>query len=1511
MSETLQTTSIFLSYARADDEPFVRRLCDDLEARGFTVWFDRNNLRSRGLTFHHEIRDAITAHDRLILIVGPQAAKSEYVRQEWQFAWFDAEKVVTPILRKPRGTTPSNGDYQLIPDELKLLHCEDFRDDTRYAEHLEKLIASLSVPPPKLGQMIGVPSLPANYLSRTELLTDLRAAVRAGLDSTAPLGGTSQHQRLSGIIGRQRIGGMAGMGGIGKSVLACLLAHDRKIREAFPDGIVWVTLGTSPQIEELQRRVHRDLGGAGAFKTAHEGKTQIKQLLANMSVLLILDDAWRKADVEAFDVLGPTCRALITTRDAQLITSLGGTPHLIDLLNDDEALHLLATTIGKETAQLPPDASQLTKECGRLPLALALAGGMIASGMPWAKLLTAFKRHRLEFFVDDQRDNQHHDLLRMIEVSVQALTSGEQSRLVELGVFPGDQTVPETPIAMLWQHTGGLDDFDTSTLLTKLKQRSLVQLNKADKTPAESLGDTSLHDLVQDYCLARAKKELGGDAALHQKILEAYQGHCPGGWSNGPDQGYFLKNLPFHLVNAGRAEEARSLLAETGWIATKRLIFGVEAILSDIDLIVQSAADDGDWAWAQGAAVAGALTVQQVFQVPPKELIPIYARAGRGAHAVEMAQYIEDQYERANLLLEIAKAAEADQPKLAKTIRAQLWNTWKAGGTDIHGSDHVIVVHLAHADPSLLASHLSQCVDDRFRQILYHLLRNEPTVHTLLDLPVPILDNICIRLSAICGRLLEHEAFLLVGFASDISQVSERIDLEFDTNNPAHIEWKRTHYRDYPEWTCPRYRADLITILRSLLEGRNSRVSPNESIARAMKNIEIGPHGVGNHQIEIRALLAVDCVETLNVAIERSQTDEQNLNLLVEVCLGLVRIGRYDDALRGMREAARIGGQGKSDYSGRKEWSKLCQSEIGLIIGLAIRGITRLTPERGWTLSAEADLQSLARDDLRWIVLWELPNYDEVKKLSSHFEMPKSLKSLTLRAAHDLEGAYQAWDNNRIGHQSEAEVLKKFLLVARPVEGTLILRLLREELFPRLWPARQPTDITPLDVQVACSVAALNKQKAKVLLKEVRIGDCYEYDYAERRDRIAILPTMALAGDAEGALRLANHLDKNDAGFGAMAIAEIVRLSRAGLVRCDDYRVCSAFKWALREIQDCYSLQGVEEFLTRSWMWDNARVAMSIGRPLTPRSHKWRLKHTLAVIASKATNLWQEICDAMEQHLNDPTDRELVLCEASQWMPLEEAPVLEAIQNPAFAAIAWVRMARRATSAADRKEWRNRAERAASSWPGPEDKEALDVLWIFLEEAGADSSVSRELAGRILRQCIERAEHGYGYAPALLAASLPGLFSPDQHEQVTRLAKGWQDWMHTFKFAQPPHGCPYDDAQRIAGDHLVRLADVWWKTDPTHARVCINMALEHAKECRADRGRWDVQSAILRCWASHGNVEDWKQALACWRWGPTFLAAADTFVERWAALGNTAYPESQANAVHWARTVSANVLNAI
>src|SRR5262245_32752978 len=108
---------IFLSYGRDDDDPayddpaksFMRRLYDGLKAEGFEVWWDRESMPSRELTFLQEIRDAVTACGKLVLVVGEKAMASEYVRAEWEYALSICKNVV-PILR--------NGTYEtLMPPE--------------------------------------------------------------------------------------------------------------------------------------------------------------------------------------------------------------------------------------------------------------------------------------------------------------------------------------------------------------------------------------------------------------------------------------------------------------------------------------------------------------------------------------------------------------------------------------------------------------------------------------------------------------------------------------------------------------------------------------------------------------------------------------------------------------------------------------------------------------------------------------------------------------------------------------------------------------------------------------------------------------------------------------------------------------------------------------------------------------------------------------------------------------------------------------------------------------------------------------------------------------------------------------------------------------------------------------------------------------------------------------------------------------------------------------------------
>jgi WD40 repeat protein len=549
-------TRVFLSYARADDEEpfdprssFAARLYRDLSAAGFDVWFDRVSMPSRALTFHQEIRDAVASCDRVVLLVGPHTAGSLYVRQEWQFAYFwdsegrtSAEKIVTPILVR--------GDYPSVPAELALLHCEDFRDLHQYDFHLQNLARELREPAPALGRLIGVPALPLHLLPRSDRLAAVRDGVRADLDHPVVITGAAARV------------GLYGMGGIGKSVLAATLARDRKVREAFPDGIVWVTFGASPNIVELQRRVDKDLDGRGAFDTEHEGRAALGKRLADARVLLIFDDVWRRSDLDGFDSLGSRCRALITTRDAGLLGALGGAQHRVDLLTDGEAMELLAQAAGIELASAPAETAEIIRQCGRLPLAVAICGGLIRDGFGWDAVLQQLRLSRIDRLEDLHAVRpEHESVWNVIDVSVRFLEPGEQARFLELAAFPSDERWPLAAVATLWSHPGGLDVWASQALVQKLSQRSLLDLTRIASGPI-----VGLHDLVHDY----VRHASGDGPQTHQRLLDAYARQFPGGWHvNPPNDGYLPTHLRHHLVSAARLDDLSQLLCEPRWLEFK------------------------------------------------------------------------------------------------------------------------------------------------------------------------------------------------------------------------------------------------------------------------------------------------------------------------------------------------------------------------------------------------------------------------------------------------------------------------------------------------------------------------------------------------------------------------------------------------------------------------------------------------------------------------------------------------------------------------------------------------------------------------------------------------------------------------------------------------------------------------------------------------------------------------------------------------------------------------------
>jgi hypothetical protein len=162
-------------------------------------------------------------------------------------------------------------------------------------------------------------------------------------------------------------------------VLAAVLARNRQVRQAYPDGVVWIAAGqklTDDDLLKRQRDLARHVGGDDTFASLVQGQGVLRQLLAAKAVLLVLDDVWRAADAQAFDVLGPRGRMLVTTRDKGILDTLHGELVRVSLFTEPEALQLLADAVNVAPAALPAEAREVARECGLLPLALALCGGM-------------------------------------------------------------------------------------------------------------------------------------------------------------------------------------------------------------------------------------------------------------------------------------------------------------------------------------------------------------------------------------------------------------------------------------------------------------------------------------------------------------------------------------------------------------------------------------------------------------------------------------------------------------------------------------------------------------------------------------------------------------------------------------------------------------------------------------------------------------------------------------------------------------------------------------------------------------------------------------------------------------------------------------------------------------------------------------------------------------------------------------------------------------------------------
>jgi DNA-binding SARP family transcriptional activator/tetratricopeptide (TPR) repeat protein len=293
-----------------------------------------------------------------------------------------------------------------------------------------------------------------------------------------------------------------GLAGVGKSALATRAAH--RLAARFPDGQLYVDLGGSAAGPaplgpgEVLGRFLRAFGVDGRHLPGdpEERAGLLRSLLAERRVLTVLDNAATVAQVRLLLPAGFGCAALITSR--RHLAELDGAIHLhLDVLGSDEAITLLARLAGVQRVTAEPSAAaEVVQLCGRLPLALRVAGARLAGRPAWS-LSTLAGRLR-----DERRRLDELELDGLaVRASLQVAYREHCDRVHEgvdtarafrlLGLLDsGDVGLP-VAVALLDQPA-------------RATEASLEQLVDANLLESRAPGRYRFHDLVRLFACERA-----------------------------------------------------------------------------------------------------------------------------------------------------------------------------------------------------------------------------------------------------------------------------------------------------------------------------------------------------------------------------------------------------------------------------------------------------------------------------------------------------------------------------------------------------------------------------------------------------------------------------------------------------------------------------------------------------------------------------------------------------------------------------------------------------------------------------------------------------------------------------------------------------------------------------------------------------------------------------------------------------------------------------------------------
>jgi tetratricopeptide (TPR) repeat protein len=317
------------------------------------------------------------------------------------------------------------------------------------------------------------------------------------------------------------ISAVSGTAGVGKTALAVHWAH--RVRGRFPDGQLYLDLrgfGPADQVvtpgdavrrllEALQVPPHRLPTTVGAQTDLY------RTLLADRSLLIVLDNARDADQVRPLLPGAPGCVVLVTSRDQLTsLVAVDGAQHVaVNLLSPAEARELLIRRLGPARVAAEPAAvADVIARCAHLPLALAIVAARAATHpqLPLATLAGELgdTRQHLDALAED---DPHADVRAVFSWSYRTLSPAAARLFRLLGLHPGPDISAAAAASL-----AALPPSQTRPLLVELTRANLV----AKVGP----GRYGVHDLLHAYAaeLTRTDDTDAGREAARRRLLDHY-----------------------------------------------------------------------------------------------------------------------------------------------------------------------------------------------------------------------------------------------------------------------------------------------------------------------------------------------------------------------------------------------------------------------------------------------------------------------------------------------------------------------------------------------------------------------------------------------------------------------------------------------------------------------------------------------------------------------------------------------------------------------------------------------------------------------------------------------------------------------------------------------------------------------------------------------------------------------------------------------------------------------------